>query len=155
VAVDTETGTLEVLRYVVIEDIGRCINPLLVHGQAVGGAVQGIGATILEELVYDAQGQLLTGTFMDYPLPTSRDVPAVEDVILEDAPSPHNPLGVKGAGEGGIVATGAALANAVSNALAPLGVQVTALPLSPNNIKTWLRQAAASAQPLTSGAERT
>lgn len=142
VAVDPETGKLEVLRYVVVEDIGRCINPLLVHGQAVGGAVQGIGATILEELVYDEHGQLVSGTFMDYLLPTSCDAPVVEGVILEEAPSPHNPLGVKGAGEGGIVATGAALANAVSNALAPLGVQVTELPLSPSKIKAWLRNAA-------------
>ena len=141
VAVDPETGKLDVLRYVVVEDIGRCINPLLVHGQAVGGAVQGIGATILEELVYDDQGQLLTGTFMDYTLPTSQDAPHVDDVILEEAPSPHNPLGVKGAGEGGIVATGAALANAVAQALAPLGVQVTALPLSPNRIREWLQHA--------------
>jgi carbon-monoxide dehydrogenase large subunit len=145
VAVDPETGKLEVLRYVVVEDIGRCINPLLVHGQAVGGAVQGIGATILEELVYDDNGQLLAGTFMDYPLPTTQDAPAVADVILEEAPSPHNPLGVKGAGEGGIVATGAALANAVAQALAPLGVQVTDLPLSPGRIREWIRQAEQSA----------
>jgi carbon-monoxide dehydrogenase large subunit len=151
VTVDPETGRLEVLRYVVVEDIGRCINPLLVHGQAVGGAVQGIGATLLEELVYDDHGQLLTGTFMDYPLPTSQDVPAVADVILEEAPSPHNPLGVKGAGEGGIVATGAALANAVAQALAPLGVQVTDLPLSPNRIREWIRQAETGAPPLLTG----
>ena len=76
---------------------------------------------------------------MDYLLPTSQDAPPIDDVILEEAPSPLNPLGVKGAGEGGIVATGAALANAVANALAPLGVQVTALPLSPNRIHAWLR----------------
>jgi carbon-monoxide dehydrogenase large subunit len=141
VTVDPETGKLEVQRYVVVEDIGRCINPLLVHGQAAGGAVQGIGATILEELVYDSNGQLLAGTFMDYPLPTSQDAPPIEDIILEEAPSPHNPLGVKGAGEGGIVATGAALANAVAQALAPLGVQVTELPLSPNRIREWIQQA--------------
>ena len=139
VAVDPETGKLDILRYVVVEDIGRCINPLIVHGQAVGGAVQGIGGTILEELVYGENGQLLSGTFMDYPLPTSLDVPTIEDVILEEAPSPRNPLGVKGAGEGGIVATGAALANAVAHALAPLGVQVHALPLSPDRIRAWLR----------------
>ena len=139
VAVDPETGKLEVLRYVVVEDVGRCINPLIVHGQAVGAAAQGIGATVLEELVYDDNGQLIAGTFMDYLLPTSRDVPPIESIILEDAPSPLNPLGVKGAGEGGIVATGAALANAVANALAPLGVQVTELPLSPDNIKGWIR----------------
>jgi carbon-monoxide dehydrogenase large subunit len=139
VAVDPETGQIEVRRYVVVEDIGRCINPMIVHGQAVGGAVQGIGATILEELVYDDQGQLVSGTFMDYPLPSSTDVPAIEDIILEEAPSPHNPLGVKGAGEGGIVATGAALANAVAHALAPLGVQVRELPLSPNRIRELIK----------------
>jgi carbon-monoxide dehydrogenase large subunit len=141
VAVDSETGKVEVLRYAVVEDIGRCINPLLVQGQTVGAAVQGIGSTLLEELVYDDNGQLLSGTFMDYLLPTSQDAPPIDDVTLEEAPSPLNPLGVKGAGEGGIVATGAALANAVANALAPLGVQVTELPLSPNRINAWLRHA--------------
>ena len=140
VAVDPETGQVEVIDYVVVEDVGRAINPMIVHGQAVGAAVQGIGATLLEELVYDENGQLLTTTFMDYLLPTSTDVPPIESVVLEEAPSPRNPLGVKGAGEGGIVATGAALANAVANALAPLGVQVTQLPLSPNRVREWIRE---------------
>ena len=98
VAVDPETGKVDVLRYVVVEDIGRCINPLLVHGQAVGAAVQGIGSTLLEELVYDDNGQLLSGTFMDYLLPTSQDAPPIDDVVLEEAPSALNPLGVKGRG---------------------------------------------------------
>jgi carbon-monoxide dehydrogenase large subunit len=138
--VDPETGKIEVRRYVVVEDIGRCINPLIVHGQTVGAAVQGIGATILEELVYDEQGQLLSGTLMDYALPTSMDVPAIDSIILEEAPSPLNPLGVKGAGEGGIAATGATLGNAVSHALAPLGIQVTELPLSPDRIRRWIRE---------------
>ena len=142
VAVDPETGILEVLKYLVVEDIGRIINPLIVHGQAVGGAVQGIGATILEELIYNENGQLITTTFMDYLLPNSMDVPAIEALTLEEAPSPLNPLGVKGAGEGGIVATGAALANAVANALLPLGVEVKELPLSPNRIRGWIREAA-------------
>jgi carbon-monoxide dehydrogenase large subunit len=142
VAVDPETGQVEVLRYVVVEDVGRCINPLIVHGQTAGGAVQGIGATLLEELVYDDAGQLVSGTFMDYLLPTSQDAPAIEAVILEAAPSPLNPLGVKGAGEGGIVATGAALANAVAQALAPLGVPVRELPLSPEKIRAWIREQA-------------
>jgi carbon-monoxide dehydrogenase large subunit len=112
---------------------------LIVHGQTVGAAVQGIGATILEELVYGDNGQLLSGTLMDYTLPTSTDAPAIDSIILEEAPSPLNPLGVKGAGEGGIVATGAALANAVSHALAALGIQVSELPLSPDNIRRWIR----------------
>ena len=124
---------------VVAYDVGRSINPLLVEGQIVGGAAQGIGATLLEELVYDDNGQLLAGSFMDYLLPTSTDVPPIESIVLEEAPSPLNPLGVKGAGEGGIVATGATLANAVTNALAPLGVQVNQLPLSPNFIAKLLR----------------
>ena len=133
--VDAETGQLDILRYVMAEDVGRCINPLIVQGQAVGAAVQGIGGTVLEELVYDENGQLLSGTFMDYALPTSHEAPMIEDIILEDAPSPLNPLGVKGAGEGGIVATGAALANAVSHALAQFGAQVRELPLSPGRIR--------------------
>lgn len=143
VAVDPETGKLEILRYVVVEDVGRCINPLIVHGQAVGAVAQGIGGTILEELTYGEDGQLLAGTFMDYLLPTSRDVPVIESIILEEAPSPLNPLGVKGAGEGGIVATGAALANAVSHALASLGVEVTELPLSPNRIRELIKKGSA------------
>ena len=141
VAVDPETGKLEVLRYVVVEDVGRCLNPLTMHGQSVGGAAQGIGGTMLEELVYDDGGQLLSGTLMDYLLPTSTDIPTIETVITEDAPSQLNPLGVKGAGEGAILATGAALGNAVVNALAPFGVQVSRLPLSPDNIRRWIAEA--------------
>lgn len=139
VAIDPETGKLDILKYLVVEDVGRCINPLLVHGQTVGAAVQGIGGTVLEQFVYSENGQLLTTTLMDYLLPTSTDVPPIDSVILEEAPSPLNPLGVKGAGEGGIVGTGAALANAVTMALAPLGVQVRDLPLSPDRIREWIR----------------
>ena len=139
-AIDPETGKLEVLRYVVVEDVGRCINPLTMHGQSVGGAAQGIGGAVLEELVYDAAGQLLSGSLLDYLLPTSQDIPDIECVILEEAPSPLNPLGVKGAGEGAILATGAALGNAVANALSPFGVQVNNLPLSPANIRRWIRE---------------
>ena len=131
-AVDPDTGQIEILKYAIAEDVGHVINPLLLTGQVVGAAAQGVGATILEELVYDQDGQPLAGSFVDYLLPTSLDVPDFELAILDLAPSPINPLGVKGAGEIGIVATGAALSNAVSNAL---GVQVTELPLSPNKIK--------------------
>ncbi len=138
VAVDAESGLVEILRYVMSEDVGQCINPLIVQGQAVGAAVQGIGGTLLEELVYDETGQLLSGTFMDYALPTSHEAPEIEDIVLEETPSPLNPLGVKGAGEGGIVATGAALANAVSQALSSFGVQVTDLPLSPSRIRALI-----------------
>ena len=141
VAVDPETGKLEVLRYVVVEDVGRCLNPLTMHGQSVGGAAQGIGGTLLEELVYDGSGQLLSGTLMDYLLPTSTDIPNIDTVITEEAPSPLNPLGVKGAGEGAILATGAALGNAVAHALAPFGIRVNSLPLSPGNIRRWIAEA--------------
>ena len=141
IAVDPETGKLEVLRYVVVEDVGRCINPLTMHGQSVGGAAQGIGGTLLEELVYDGSGQLLSGTLMDYLLPTSTDIPNIETVITEEAPSPLNPLGVKGAGEGAILATGAALGNAAAHALSPFGVRINSLPLSPENIRRWIREA--------------
>ena len=141
VAVDPETGQVEILRYLVLEDVGRCVNPLLVHGQALGAAAQGIGGTLLEELAYDEDGQLLTTTLLDYPLPSSTEIPPMESIVTEYSPSPLNPLGVKGAGEGGIVACGAALANAVSHALASLGVQVRDLPLTPDRIRGLIREA--------------
>jgi carbon-monoxide dehydrogenase large subunit len=136
VAVEPQTGFIEIRKYMVVEDVGRCINPLFVHGQTVGAAVQGIGGTLLEELIYGEDGQLLTTTFRDYVLPSSTDVPPIESVILEEAPSPLNPLGVKGAGEGGIVGTGAALANAVANAL---GIEIKELPLSPERVRRLIR----------------
>ncbi len=141
VAVDPETGQVEILRYLVLEDVGRCVNPLLVHGQALGAAAQGIGGTLLEELAYDEDGQLLTTTLLDYPLPSSTEIPSMESIVTEYSPSPLNPLGVKGAGEGGIVACGAALANAVSHALSSLGVQVRNLPLTPDRIRGLIREA--------------
>ena len=141
VAVDPETGEIDILRYVIAEDVGHVINPLLLNGQITGAAAQGVGATLLEELVYDEQGQPLAGTLMDYLLPTATDIPSFETKVLDLAPSPLNPLGVKGGGEIGIVATGAALANAVSSALAPLGVQVRDLPLSPDRIRRLVREA--------------
>jgi carbon-monoxide dehydrogenase large subunit len=138
--VDPETGEIEILKYAVAEDVGHVINPLLLKGQIVGAAAQGIGATILEELVYDENGQLLSGTLIDYLLPTSLDIPVIESAVVDLAPSPRNPLGVKGAGEIGIVATGAALSNAVSNALSSLGVQVRDLPLSPDRLRNLIKQ---------------
>jgi carbon-monoxide dehydrogenase large subunit len=141
VAVDPKTAKVEVLSYVALEDVGRVINPLLALGQAVGGAVQGIGATFLDELIYDETGQLLTGSLADYLMPTSTDAPPVIAIMLEEAPSISNPLGAKGAGEGGIVASGAALANAVANALKPLNVHVHELPLSLDKLSRSIRVA--------------
>jgi carbon-monoxide dehydrogenase large subunit len=142
VAVDPQTGAVDVLRFLAVEDVGRAINPLLVHGQAHGAALQGLGGAFLEALVYDETGQLLTGTLMDYALPPASAFPNVHAITLEESPSTLNPLGAKGAGEGGIVATGAAAANAVAAALAPFGVVVRELPLSPVNIARWIREAA-------------
>jgi aerobic carbon-monoxide dehydrogenase large subunit len=128
VAVDPRTGAVEVLDYVAVEDVGRIINPMTVRGQQVGAVVQGLGGTLMEHLVYDGEGQLLTATLADYMMPTAGDFPAIRAVTLEDRPSPVNPLGAKGAGEGGIVPVGGVIANAVA---AALGVEPRDLPLSP------------------------
>ena len=141
VAVDPDTGATEVLSLVTVEDVGRAVNPALVHGQAHGAAVQGLSGAFLEELVYDETGQLVTGTLADYALPSAADFPRLESITLEESPSTSNPLGAKGAGEGGIVATGAAAANAVAAALAPLGVLVRELPLSARNVAGWIASA--------------
>ena len=134
VAVDPKTGDVEVLDYVAVEDVGRIINPHTLHGQCVGAIVQGLGGALMEHLVYDADAQLLTGTLADYLLPTASDFPVIRAVALEDKPAPHNPLGAKGAGEGGIIPVGGVIANAVAAALKPLGVQPRELPLSPPRV---------------------
>jgi carbon-monoxide dehydrogenase large subunit len=131
VAVDPKTGHVELVEYVAVEDVGRIINPLTLHGQAVGAIVQGLGGVFLEHLVYDEDGQLLTGSLADYLMPTASDFPHIRAVALELKPAPHNPLGAKGAGEGGIIPVGGVVANAVAAALSSLGVQPHDLPLSP------------------------
>jgi len=134
VAVDPGTGHVELVDYVAVEDVGRIINPVLLKGQIVGAIVQGLGGTLLEHLVYDEEGQLLTGSLADYLLPTASDFPRIRAVVTETYPSPINPLGAKGAGEGGIVPVGGVIANAVASALASLNVQPHELPLSPPRI---------------------
>jgi CO/xanthine dehydrogenase Mo-binding subunit len=131
--VDEATCAVTLERFVVAFDIGRAVNPMLVEGQLAGGAAQGIGGALLEEFVYDAVGQPLATTFADYLLPTAAEVPPIEVVLSEDAPSPLNPLGVKGAGEGGINAAGAAIAAAVDEALGRPGA-VTRLPITPRRL---------------------
>src|SRR5262245_33023572 len=116
VEVDRKTGFISILKYLIAFDVGRAVNPMLVKGQIVGGFVQGLGGALLEEFTYDESGQLLSGSFMDYLLPSCAEVPSVEVLLTEDSPSPLNPLGVKGAGEGGTAAVGATLANAVCDA---------------------------------------
>jgi carbon-monoxide dehydrogenase large subunit len=135
VAVDPATGHVEVLDYVAVEDVGRIINPAMLHGQAIGAIVQGLGGVFLEHLVYDAHGQLLTGSLADYLMPGAGDFSVVRAIALEEKPAPHNPLGAKGAGEGGIIPVGGVIANAVAAALRPLGVEPRELPLSPP--KVW------------------
>jgi carbon-monoxide dehydrogenase large subunit len=145
VEVDGGTGAVQLLRYVVAHDCGRLINPLIVEGQIHGGVAQGIGGGLLEEMVYDEQGQLLTGTLMDYLVPTAMELPPIETVHLE-YPSPRNPLGVKGIGEGGAISPPAALANAVEDALAPFGVRVTRAPLGPSTVLDLIRAARAKGE---------
>ena len=146
VEVDLATGRVALRKYVVTYDIGRAINPMIVEGQIVGGLAQGIGGALLEELVYDDQAQPLTTTFMDYLVPTAMEMPEATIVkILEETPTPLNPLGVKGVGEGGSSGAGAAIANAVADALAPLGVAIAELPLSPDRIAALLRARGAHA----------
>jgi len=128
VEVDRETGIVKVVKYLVAEDVGRAINPMLLEGQMAGGLAQGIGGAFLEEFVYGSDGQPLSTSFMDYLIPTAMEIPPIDFLAAEDAPTPLNPLGVKGGGEGGIAAAGGALANAVSDAL---GVETTRLPMKP------------------------
>jgi len=134
VAVDPRTGHVEVVDYVAVEDVGRIINPMLLKGQIVGAVVQGLGGALFEHLVYDDEGQLLSGSLADYLLPTASDFPRIRAIVTETHPSPINPLGAKGAGEGGIVSVGGVIANAVASALASLNVKLRELPLSPLQI---------------------
>jgi len=134
VAVDPETGRVELVDYLVVEDVGRIVNPLTLHGQVIGATVQGLGGAFMEDLVYDANGQLLAGSLADYSIPIATDFPKIRAISLEHRPSPTNPLGVKGAGEGGIIPVGGLMANAVAAALAPLGAAPHELPLSPARV---------------------
>ena len=133
VEVDPETAMVKILRYVVVHDCGRVINPLLVEGQIQGGVAHGIGNAFFEQLRYDESGQLLNASFMDYLLPTAVEVPAVE-ISHAETPSPLNPLGVKGVGEAGCIPTGAAFAQAVEDALGEEGLEILEIPLSPQRL---------------------
>jgi carbon-monoxide dehydrogenase large subunit len=133
VEVDPWLGQVRVLRYLVVHDCGRVINPVIVEAQVAGGVAQGIGGALLEELVYDEAGQLLTGTFMEYLLPRSTGVPAIEVRHLQ-TPSARNPLGIKGVGEAGTIGPPAVLAGAVEDALAPFGARVDRCPMPPHAV---------------------
>jgi carbon-monoxide dehydrogenase large subunit/6-hydroxypseudooxynicotine dehydrogenase subunit gamma len=134
VDVDPGTGGVQVLRYLVAYEVGRAVNPALVAGQLRGGAAQGIGGALLEEFCYDENGQPQSATFMDYRVPTAAEVPPIDVLITQDSPAPGNPLGVRGAGEGGVSAAGAVLASAVRDALGLAG-SVGRLPLTPARVQ--------------------
>ena len=134
VEVDGDTGEVELQKYVAIDDVGNVINPMIVEGMVHGGVVQGVGQALTEEAVYDESGQLITGSMMDYAIPTADSVPS----IITDrttTPSPTNPLGVKGAGETGTIAASPAVMNAVIDALSPFGVTHMNMPAKPE--KVW------------------
>jgi aerobic carbon-monoxide dehydrogenase large subunit len=141
VELDLETGAARVVRYVIAHDIGRAVNPLVVHGQLQGGMAQGLGGALLEALVYGEDGQPLTTSFMDYLLPLSSDVPAADVVCLDSSPPPANLLGAKGAGESGCTGAGACIANAIADALGRRGAEVTSLPLGPARVRELLTTA--------------
>jgi carbon-monoxide dehydrogenase large subunit len=131
--VDLDTCAVRLLRHVAMHDAGVPINPMIVEGQLHGGVAQGIGSALMEALVHDEAGQLVTGTLMDYALPRAADIPPL-DVEPMDFPSVVNPLGIKGVGESGVIAPAAAIANAVEDALSPWGVEVNQVPLTSRRI---------------------
>jgi aerobic carbon-monoxide dehydrogenase large subunit len=140
VRIDRDTGAVAVERYFVAYDIGKAVNPMLVEGQIAGGVAQGLGGALFEEFRYDARGEPICVNFADYTMPTAREIPPIDVLISEDAPSPLNSLGVKGAGEGGANAVGAAIAAAIDDALRWSGA-VTELPVTPQRLRDLLRAA--------------
>ncbi len=143
VEVDPETGKVTLKRYVAVDDVGTVINPLIVDGQVHGGIAQGIGQALLEEAVYDENGELLASSFLEYAIPRADDLVSFE-VDRTVTPCPHNPLGVKGAGETGTIASTAAVVNAVIDALAPLGIKDLQMPLTPQRVWQAIQQVQAS-----------
>lgn len=145
VEVDAETGKVTLLRYVAVDDCGPAINPMLIDGQVHGGVVHGIGQALYEQVVYDETGQLVTGTFVDYALPTAAELPGFETDRTE-TPSPVNSLGVKGVGEAGTIASSATVANAVLDALRPLGVSYLDMPFTPMRVWRAIQEGAGTGQ---------
>jgi carbon-monoxide dehydrogenase large subunit len=145
VAVDTELGHVEILDYVIVEDGGTMINPMVVDGQVFGGAAQGIGTALYEEMPFDSVGQPLASTLADYLLPGPTEIPAFRIEHME-TPSPNTEFGVKGIGESGAIGPPAAIANAINDALAPIGVEVLETPVTPRRILAAIAEAQAGAQ---------
>jgi carbon-monoxide dehydrogenase large subunit len=138
VEVDPETGQVWLVRYAAVDDVGRAINPLIVHGQTHGGIAQGVGQALWEGCVVDGEGQTLTGSLLDYALPRAGDLPSFV-THLNEVPSPTNPLGVKAGGEGGTTPAPAVIASALADALAPLGVTDVPLPATPHAVWRAIR----------------
>jgi carbon-monoxide dehydrogenase large subunit len=141
VELDRATGETRIRKYVVVHDAGVLINPKLAEGQILGGVCQGLGGALLEEMVYDGEAQLLTGSLADYLMPTAADVPPIQ-ILHCETPSPRNPLGVKGLGEGGAIAPPVVVVNAVCDALRPFGVEIFATPLRPSALAAAMAGAA-------------
>ena len=139
VEVDIDTGHVEVKRYVAVDDCGPHINPMIVEGQVHGGVVQGIGPALWEGAVYDEDGQLLTGSMLDYPIPRADSLPEIESLTTV-TPSPHHPLGIKGMGETGTIAATVTVYNAVMDALKPFGVDKIDMPLTPEKVWRAIQQ---------------
>ena len=134
VEIDPETGTVEIVGYWVVDDVGTMINPTIVKGQIHGGIAQGVGQILMEQVAYEKEsGQLLSGSFMDYAMPRADNFSAI-DVASNDVPTQRNPLGVKGAGEAGTVGAMPSLMNAIMNALAPVGVKDIEMPATPERV---------------------
>ncbi len=140
VEVDAETGGVRVVRYLAMQDAGRLINPMIVDGQVHGGVAHGIGNAIFEWMGYDEAGQPITTTFADYLLPTAADVPKLQ-TLYKESPSPHNPLGVKGVGEVGVIPAAAAIISAVEDALSPFGVRIAQMPITPSRLAELIARA--------------
>jgi carbon-monoxide dehydrogenase large subunit len=140
VAVDTETGHIEILDYVIVEDCGTLVNPMVVEGQTLGGVAQGIGTAMYEEVQYDANGQPNASTFADYLLPGATEIPALRIFHIE-TPSPYTEFGIKGMGEGGAIAPPAVIINAVNNALDPMGVEISETPVTPERVLEAIEKA--------------
>jgi carbon-monoxide dehydrogenase large subunit len=138
VEIDEDTGAAEIVRYSVVDDVGTVINPLLLKGQIVGGVAQGVGQVLMEDIRFDGDGQILTGSFMDYAMPRATDISAVE-IKSNPVPTKTNPLGVKGAGEAGCVGALPAVANALVDALAPIGIRHIEMPATPERLWRAMR----------------
>jgi 2-furoyl-CoA dehydrogenase large subunit len=141
VEVDLDTAAVTILKYVTVHDAGTIINPMIAEGQIHGGALHGLGGALYEELQYDGDGQLLTGTFMDYLVPTASEAPPAIEIAHIVSPSPLTPLGSKGLGESSSMTVPAVIANAVSDALSPLGVRITELPMAPSRLWALIQSA--------------